>query len=679
MDLFPTILGLMNVPYTKKMSSAIPPMGRSLQPIIMGTSAQSTPVSGKQQGAPSPSIVSLRKRILHHKFNFALSQSLMCSNPAWEELFDNTGSFIHGVNANVSEGGLSVEDLILDRKTTMNFWTFCNFDVKSKAAIMGYSVRTKEFRYTAYIPVDYTTLAPDFSQGSVVLPWAEELYDHRHESLWSDKSVLDKLVNPNEEDATAMLVDDASNPSSGSSSFGVAASSTPAHGHYGQWEIQNVVDDPHYSAVVAHYRNTLLDMLRGTMRYSKLPINKHSKEFIENQRLYKASQPAVGAFRFKTFNNIVRKQQPSATAASADGQGGGTNAATNIVALPQSPQREWQSLQTRLGAVVDSRKYSNELFGGVGNYGVNVLFIMYDDLRPELSIYGRNHMMTPNFERLAKRSVVFDYCYTQVAVCNPSRNVMLTGLRPDTKRSYAFDVGPEPHVVLPTALKRIGYETSQAGKLFHWDGPNADIWDHFWDWDWYGYQNREWDWMKSTVMPDKIKKEESFPDHLIATETIKSLRQFHSRAQQGIEHQQKFMIAAGFKMPHTALHIPHRYFDMYRHLNSTDVWTLKDEERTYPSNAPAHSFRCCTDTVFRFMKNEGADNSERSEPLGDINHVFSQEAYSENMWGYSAAITYLDFQLGRILDVLDELDLWKNLTIILTADHGIHNGEKGIW
>ena len=68
--------------------------------------------------------------------------------------------------------------------------------------------------------------------------------------------------------------------------------------------------------------------------------------------------------------------------------------------------------------------------------GKNLLFIMFDDLRPELSIYGHNYMITPNFERLAKRSVVFDYAFCQIPVCNPSRNSLLTGLRPDTLGVY---------------------------------------------------------------------------------------------------------------------------------------------------------------------------------------------------------------------------------------------------
>ena len=59
--------------------------------------------------------------------------------------------------------------------------------------------------------------------------------------------------------------------------------------------------------------------------------------------------------------------------------------------------------------------------------------------------------------------------------------------------------------------------------------------------------------------------------------------------------------------------------------------------------------------------------------------IFPQDMYTELMWGYRAAVTFLDAQLGRILDVLDELDIWKNTTIVLTSDHGMHNGEKGMW
>ena len=98
----------------------------------------------------------------------------------------------------------------------------------------------------------------------------------------------------------------------------------------------------------------------------------------------------------------------------------------------------------------------------------NFLFIMYDDLRPELSVYGRKHMKTPNFERLAKKSVVFDHAYTMVAVCNPSRDALLTGLRPDTVGTYGFQHSFFPHKTIPQQLVQSGYRTAGYGKILHW-------------------------------------------------------------------------------------------------------------------------------------------------------------------------------------------------------------------
>ena len=98
----------------------------------------------------------------------------------------------------------------------------------------------------------------------------------------------------------------------------------------------------------------------------------------------------------------------------------------------------------------------------------NLLFIMFDDLRPELSVYGKYHMITPNFERLAKRSVVFEHAYAQISVCNPSRDSLLTGLRPDTVGTYGFQSSYSsyhPHMIFPTKLKRAGYRTIGLGKV----------------------------------------------------------------------------------------------------------------------------------------------------------------------------------------------------------------------
>lgn len=119
----------------------------------------------------------------------------------------------------------------------------------------------------------------------------------------------------------------------------------------------------------------------------------------------------------------------------------------------------------------------------------NLLFIMFDDLRPELSNYGREHMITPNFERLAKRSVTFDYAFTHIAVCNPARDAIMTGLRPDSVGTYNFQHSYNDHITFPSQLIRSGYNTAGFGKVLHWEGNDRNIWSYdSWENDWYGYQ-----------------------------------------------------------------------------------------------------------------------------------------------------------------------------------------------
>jgi iduronate 2-sulfatase len=318
----------------------------------------------------------------------------------------------------------------------------------------------------------------------------------------------------------------------------------------------------------------------------------------------------------------------------------------------------------------------------------NLLFIMFDDLRPELSVYGKKHMITPNFERLAKRSVVFDIAVTQVAVCNPSRDSLLTGLRPDAMGHYNFQQSYFPHKLFPQHLIAAGYKTAAYGKVRHWDGKDASMWteDQFdgpvekqkgknkkaTDYmGWYEYQDHEWRSMRSSVMPDKEKTLESYPDHVIATRAAAQIRKFAAGSA-------PWMTAVGFKMPHTALHVPYSYWERY---NSTQsVWrALAREGRSFPKDTPPVAYRCCAEPHWRFMKEEGAAQSTKSEPLGDYRSAVSEAMYVESMQGYAAAVTFVDEQLGRVLDVLDELNLWETLTVVLTADHGMHNGEKAIW
>ena len=186
----------------------------------------------------------------------------------------------------------------------------------------------------------------------------------------------------------------------------------------------------------------------------------------------------------------------------------------------------------------------------------------------------------------------------------------------------------------------------------------------------YDYQFEEWQFMNSSVMPDKVRPESAYPDYKFASSAIDELNYLTTK-----EKQQYFMLSIGFKMPHTAYHVPHKYYEMYR--SRRDKFQATPEQLRFPRTSPMISWRCCADRNFQYMNNEGSAKANRSYMVQRVKDPFPLSVHQELAWGYAALITFVDQQLGRVLDAIDELKLWNNLTIILTADHGMHNGEKG--
>lgn len=176
--------------------------------------------------------------------------------------------------------------------------------------------------------------------------------------------------------------------------------------------------------------------------------------------------------------------------------------------------------------------------------------------------------------------------------------------------------------------------------------------------------------MNSSVMPDKTRPESAYPDYKFASSAIDELRYLTTT-----EKAQYFMLSIGFKMPHTAYHVPHKYYDMYR--SRSHLFQASPEQLRFPPTSPMISWRCCADRNYQFMNEEGAKKHNKTYMVQKVNDSFPLNIHQELAWGYAALITFVDKQLGRVLDVIDELKLWNNLTIILTADHGMHNGEKG--
>lgn len=295
----------------------------------------------------------------------------------------------------------------------------------------------------------------------------------------------------------------------------------------------------------------------------------------------------------------------------------------------------------------------------------NVLFIATDDLRNDLHCYGNSEVKSPNFDRLAQRSVRFNAAYSQQAVCNPSRASVLTGRRPDTLRVWDLPTHfrtVAPNVVtLPQHFKNQGYFTQNIGKIFHnwlheikgdpasWSVPAVLHFDN---------HNNDKPIIQGPLPPNLAKDskceqrdvpDDAYFDGRIAQLACEALQQMKTK-------NQPFFLAVGFWKPHSPFNAPKRYWDLYQR----DAISLP-KNPDWPLNAP------------RIAWHDGR------EILGTPPRPLSTDAVREIRHGYLANISYLDAQLGRVLDELDRLKLSENTVIVLWSDHGYHLGEQTLW
>ena len=302
---------------------------------------------------------------------------------------------------------------------------------------------------------------------------------------------------------------------------------------------------------------------------------------------------------------------------------------------------------------------------------LNVLFVMADDLRPELASYG-SPAITPNFDRLAIRSVQFDRAYCQQALCNPSRSSMLTGRRPDTLKLWHnglhFRERNPDVTTLPLCFKEHGYTTRCVGKIFHnWhtkEKGDARSWSAP---EFLHYANHGDDVAQVTGdLPPNVASraprnygqvplyecrdvpDEAYFDGRVAAEAVRVMREVR---------EQPFFLAVGFWKPHAPFNAPKKYWDMY------DRAKLPPLNPARPTGAPDIAFH---------------DGRElRGVPPNQV--TFTPEQVAEIRHGYFANISYLDAQLGKVLDELDRLKLTDRTVIVFCGDHGYHLGEHTQW
>ena len=293
----------------------------------------------------------------------------------------------------------------------------------------------------------------------------------------------------------------------------------------------------------------------------------------------------------------------------------------------------------------------------------NVLFILSDDLNDDMGAWGHPIVKTPNIDRLAARSVRFDRAYTQYALCNPSRASFMTGLRPDTIRVYDltthFRTNVPDVVTLPQMFQRAGYFAARVGKIYHYGNP-GDIGTSGLDDppSWNRFVNprgidKDEEPKLSFAGPSRAlgsslsyyaspARDEAHTDGMVATETIKLMEEHKGGP---------FFIAAGFYRPHCPYISPQKYFDLYPSLD----------------RIPAAEY-----SELMLKQSPTASRS--------ITWNVPEKEQREAIRGYYAAISFMDAQVGRVLDALDRLKLRQNTIVVFMSDHGYHLGDHGgLW
>ena len=299
---------------------------------------------------------------------------------------------------------------------------------------------------------------------------------------------------------------------------------------------------------------------------------------------------------------------------------------------------------------------------------LNVLLIIADDLNCDLGAYKNLIVKTPNIDRLAQRGVLFENAHNQYPLCGPSRASFMTGMYSNqtkiTKNNMNIRNSVPDVITMGQRFRQQGYQSIRIGKMFHYDNPSAigtSGNDDIYSWDQtvnpYGRDKLE-EYKINTLSPRKYGGTLSWlaadgndneqTDGIAATEAIKKLDDF-------VGKDIPFFLAVGFFRPHTPFVAPKKYFDLYNR-EQIDIPEISSDYLTTLPDPAVKSIRAKKNQI----------------NLGKAQAQEIKEAYY-------ATISFVDAQVGRILDHLEATGLDKNTVIVFTSDHGYHLGEHGHW
>lgn len=298
---------------------------------------------------------------------------------------------------------------------------------------------------------------------------------------------------------------------------------------------------------------------------------------------------------------------------------------------------------------------------------LNVLFIAVDDLNRRLGCYGDAVAKTPHIDRLAQQGIVFRRAYCQYPLCNPTRTSLLSGMYPTVTQIMDNQTPPRTHIgdiaFLPQHFRQQGYFTARFGKIYHGGMDDAASWDvseeprpavrrqqrrrrrQVEEGGSFGPARPQVGRLRWTMTENDDAAE---PDGAIARRALQILEE-HLRTRKG----QPFFIAVGFHKPHLPWVAPKRYFDLHDPAKMPLPQTPPDDLDDIPP-------------VALTLRPDERNMSDEQKRLA--------------IRAYYACVSFMDAQVGVLLEALDKHKLWDETVVVFWGDHGFHLGEHGgLW
>jgi iduronate 2-sulfatase len=315
----------------------------------------------------------------------------------------------------------------------------------------------------------------------------------------------------------------------------------------------------------------------------------------------------------------------------------------------------------------------------------NVLMLCLDDLRPELGCYGSSVVKSPNIDQIARRGLVFTSAFCQKSLCNPSRLSLLTGFRPDSlgvRDNETHFRRRRPNVVtLPQLFKSHGYESVAIGKVFHGTLPDPLSWSRpkppMPKIDIYMSPETQARQREREAAARKLGQSSGWIDAYLRGPATEAFDAPDSRYWDGavadaaismleeLQNKMPFFLAVGFTKPHLPFVAPKRYWDLY------DRQQIPLAKNNYlPKGAPLFAVNSLTELASYedFVRVPNPTEGQLTETQARLlKH------------GYYACVSFIDAQVGRVLNALFRLGLQENTIMILWGDNGWKLGEHGSW